>query len=137
MQEDDIRKAIVNPNGMVASDGIMASGSGHPRIAGTFPRVLGKYVREENALPLVDALRKITLEPADRMNLGSKGRILEGCDADLTIFNPDTIIDKADFSHLEAPEGIERVYIGGELAIESGKIVNDRLGRFIPYQGNK
>ena len=137
MQEDDIRKAIVNPNGMVASDGIMASGNGHPRIAGTFPRVLGKYVREENALPLVDALRKITLEPAERMNLVHKGRIKEGCDADITIFNPDTIIDKADFSHLEAPEGIERVYIGGELAIEGGIIVNDRLGRFIPYQGNK
>ena len=135
MKEDDIREAIVNPNGMVASDGIMASGNGHPRIAGTFPRVLGKYVREENALPLVDALRKITLEPAERMNLSHKGRILEGCDADLTIFNPSTIIDKADFGHLERPEGIVRVYNKGGLALENGIIVNGRLGRFIPYQG--
>ncbi|MBO4235935.1 MAG: amidohydrolase family protein [Firmicutes bacterium] len=135
MNEDDIRDAIINPNGMVASDGIMASGSGHPRIAGTFPRVLGKYVREEKALPLIDALRKMTLEPAERMNLHNKGRILEGCDADITIFNPNTIIDNADFSHLEAPEGIVRVYIGGELAMDNGMTVNDRLGRFIPYQG--
>ena len=137
MREDEIREAIVNPNGMVASDGIMASGHGHPRIAGTFPRVLGKYVREENALPLIDALRKITLEPAERMNLKNKGRILEGCDADLTIFNPNTIIDKADFSHLEAPAGIVRVYNGGKLALDNGIIIDDRLGKFIPYQGNK
>lgn len=137
MNADDIRKAIVNPNGMVASDGIMASGNGHPRVAGTFPRVLGKYVREEKALPLVDALRKITLEPADRMNLHNKGRIQLGCDADITIFNPDTIIDKADFSHLEGPEGIAKVYIGGNLALSDGEIVNSTLGKFIPYQGGK
>lgn len=133
MNEDAIRDAIVNPNGMVASDGIIASGSGHPRAAGSFPRVLGKYVREENALPLVDALRKITFEPAERMNLFNKGRIKEGADADITIFDPRTVIDRADFTELRPPEGIVRVYQGGQLALSEGIIVNDRLGRFIPY----
>ena len=73
MNEDEIRAAIVNPNGMVASDAILNNGSGHPRAAGTFPRVLGKYVREEKALPLLDALRKMTLEPAKRLELDHKG----------------------------------------------------------------
>ena len=118
---------------MVASDAIINHGGGHPRAAGTFPRVLGKYVREEKRLSLVDALRKMTLEPAKRLGLDAKGRLEEGADADITIFDPETIIDKADWSHLEAPEGIEYVLIGGQKAIEKGKKVNDRLGRFISY----
>ena len=133
MNEDEIREAIVNPNGMVASDAIINNGSGHPRAAGTFPRVLGKYVREEKALPLIDALRKMTLEPAKRLELEQKGRIALGCDADITIFNPDTIIDKADFMKLCKPEGIDYVLIGGEIALKDGEHVNDRLGRFISY----
>ena len=133
MNEDEIREAIVNPNGMVASDAIINNGSGHPRAAGTFPRVLGKYVREEKALPLIDALRKMTLEPAKRLELDQKGRIALGCDADITIFNPDTIIDKADFTKLCKPEGIDYVLIGGEIALKDGEHVNDRLGRFISY----
>jgi len=95
--------------------------------------VLGKYVREEKALPLIDALRKMTLEPAKRLELEQKGRIALGCDADITIFNPDTIIDKADFMKLCKPEGIDYVLIGGEIALKDGEHVNDRLGRFISY----
>ena len=85
MNEEEIAAAIANPNGMVASDAIINNGNGHPRAAGTFPRVLGKYVREDKALPLIDAIRKMTLEPAKRMDLDQKGRIELGCDADLTI----------------------------------------------------
>lgn len=133
MNEDEIRAAIVNPNGMVASDAILNNGSGHPRAAGTFPRVLGKYVREEKALPLIDALRKMTLEPAKRLELDHKGRIQLGCDADITIFDPDTIIDKADFTQLCKPEGINYVLIGGKIALKDGERVNARLGRFISY----
>ena len=133
MNEDEIRAAIVNPNGMVASDAILNNGSGHPRAAGTFPRVLGKYVREEKALPLLDALRKMTLEPAKRLELDQKGRIQLGCDADITIFDPDTIIDKADFTQLCKPEGINYVLIGGKIALKDGERVNARLGRFISY----
>lgn len=133
MNEEEIRAAIVNPNGMVASDAILNNGSGHPRAAGTFPRVLGKYVREEKALPLLDALRKMTLEPAERLELEQKGRIRVGCDADITIFDPQTIIDKADFTKLCKPEGIDYVLIGGRIAMKDGERVNDRLGRFISY----
>ena len=136
MNEDEIAAAIANPNGMVASDAIINNGNGHPRAAGTFPRVLGKYVREDKVLPLIDAIRKMTLEPAERLGLAKKGRVEVGCDADLTIFNPDTIIDKADFSQLCPPEGIDYVLIDGKIAAKDADIVNGRLGRFIPYRAD-
>ncbi len=133
MNEDEIEAAIVNKNGMVASDGIINHGNGHPRAAGTFPRVLGRYVRERQALPMIDALRKMTLEQAKRLDLAQKGRIDLGCDGDITIFDPETIIDKADFSKLAKPEGIEAVLLHGEFAIKDGKSVNERLGHFISF----
>lgn len=74
MNEEEIAAAIANRNGMVASDAIITNGNGHPRAAGTFPRVLGKYVREDKVLPLIDAIKKITKEPADRLEMGNKGR---------------------------------------------------------------
>lgn len=134
MNEEEIAQSIANPNGMVASDAIINHGNGHPRAAGTFPRVLGKYVREDKVLPMIDALRKISYLPAQRIGLTAKGRLEAGCDADITIFNPDTIIDKADWTHLEAPEGIDYVLIGGQIAVKDGKRVNDRLGRFLDYR---
>ncbi|MFR1723012.1 amidohydrolase family protein [Emergencia timonensis] len=135
MNEEEIAAAIANPNGMVASDAIINNGNGHPRAAGTFPRVLGKYVREDKALPLIDAIRKMTLEPAKRMDLDQKGRIELGCDADLTIFNPDTIIDGATFSNLHIqPEGIEAVFIDGKLALKNKVTINNRLGKYIAYR---
>lgn len=134
MNEEEIAAAIANKNGMVASDAIINNGNGHPRAAGTFPRVLGKYVREDKVLPLIDAIRKMTLEPAVRLELDKKGRIEVGCDADLTIFNPATIIDGATFSDLHIqPEGIEYVFINGQLALRDKITVNNRLGKFISY----
>ena len=126
MNEEEIASAIANKNGMVASDAIINNGNGHPRAAGTFPRVLGKYVREDKALPLIDAIRKMTLEPARRLELSDKGRIEIGCDADITVFNPDTVIDGATFS--------EYVFIGGNMAMDHKKTVDGRLGRFISYK---
>ena len=137
MNEPEIKAAIVHEKGMIASDALLRGGKGHPRAAGTFPRVLGKYVREEQALSLYTALKKMTLRPADRLGLGTKGRIEIGCDADLTIFDPETIIDRADFSELEKPEGICRVLIGGEEALTDGEIVNDRLGRYLSWFDRK
>ncbi len=133
MNEDEIAAAIANKNGMVASDAILNNGGGHPRAAGTFPRVLGKYVREDKVLPLIDALRKMTLEPANRLELDGKGRIAVGCDADITVFDPETIIDKADFSQLCRPEGIDWVFIGGKTALKAGEIVSEHEGRFISF----
>lgn len=134
MNEDEITAAIANSgSGMVASDGTVKSHAGHPRVAGTFPRVLGKYVREEKALSLMDALKKMTLIPADRLDLVNKGRIAEGCDADITIFDPETIADGATFATLEIkPVGIDAVIVGGVVAVEAGKLINDRAGKFIP-----
>ena len=131
MNEDEIREAITNGKGMIGSDGLITKGKGHPRAAGTFPRVLGKYVREEKALTMIDALRKMTLEPAERLGLVNKGRLAEGCDADITVFDPETIIDRADFSHIERPEGIELVTIGGKIALKDGVITDESAGRFI------
>ncbi|QIB68463.1 amidohydrolase family protein [Aminipila butyrica] len=134
MNEEEIAEAIANPTGMIASDGIISHGKGHPRAAGTFPRLLGKYVRQEKVLSLLDALRKITLEPAKRLDLHGKGQIFLGCDADLTIFDPDTILDKADFSQLDlAPEGIDYVIVNGQIAVEHAQLKNGKSGRFISY----
>ena len=135
MNEEEIAAAIANKNGMVASDGIINNGNGHPRAAGTFPRVLGKYVREDKVVSMVDALRKMTYEPAKRLGMEAvKGQLSVGADGDIVIFDPETIIDKADFAHLEGPVGIEYVLIGGQKAIAEGKKVNDRLGRFLPFE---
>ena len=90
-------------------------------------------MREEKALSLIDALSKMTIRPADRLELSAKGRIEIGCDADITIFDPETIIDGATFSELKKPEGIEYVFIGGQEALRDGDIVNGRLGRFMSY----
>nr|MBQ4454100.1 amidohydrolase family protein [Clostridia bacterium] len=133
MNEADIKAAITNKNGMIASDGLMRNGFGHPRAAGTFPRVLGKYVREEKALTLIDALRKMTLEPAKRLRLETRGQIAEGMKADITIFDFSTIIDEADYFSIKRPKGIDHVIIDGQFAIKDSLIINQRLGKFISY----
>lgn len=131
MNEEEIRQAVACRRGMIASDGIINDGRGHPRAAGTFPRVLGKYVREEKALSLIEALEKMTLRPAMRLALDKKGRIAKGCDADLVIFAADKIADKADFSDTAAPPaGIDCVLIGGRIAVKDNMIIDGRLGRF-------
>jgi dihydroorotase len=120
--EDVVRAAIANPMVMIASDGIMDHGEGHPRAAGTYARVLGRYVREQHALSLMDALRKMTVMPADRIGLKSKGRIAIGADADLTVFGPDHIIDRATFEKPDLPsEGIPYVVVAGTVVVRDGK----------------
>jgi N-acyl-D-aspartate/D-glutamate deacylase len=123
------RLAVANPSVMVASDGLVENGKGHPRGTGTFARVLGFYVREQKALSLMDALRKMTLLPAQRLEkvvpaMRSKGRIKVGADADITIFDPATIIDRATF---EQPalysEGIRHVLVGGVFVVRDEKLV--------------
>ncbi len=134
LDENDIELAVNSSMGMIASDGLLRGGNGHPRAAGTFPRVLGRYVREKGSISLIDALRKMTRTPSYRLRLFNKGQIKEGYDADITVFDPDTIIDRADFGALEKPCGIEYVFIGGDIAIERGKTVNQRLGKFIGFR---
>ncbi|MBR6499919.1 MAG: amidohydrolase family protein, partial [Firmicutes bacterium] len=134
MNEEEIAEAIANPScGMIGSDGGVNRNSGHPRAAGTFPRVLGKYVREDKVLSLMDALYKMTLAPAKRLDMDQKGQIKVGMDADITIFDPETIKDGATFENIFIkPVGIDAVIVGGQLAVDHNEIVNARAGKFIP-----
>jgi N-acyl-D-aspartate/D-glutamate deacylase len=122
--EDMVRLAISNPMVMIASDGILE----HPRSAGTYARVLGKYVREEKALPLMDAIRKSSLMPAQRLEAMSpqmreKGRIKIGADADLSIFDANTVSDKSTFQNpRQYSEGFRYVLVGGTFVVRSGKL---------------
>ena len=134
MQPDDIRTALSHPNVMVGSDGILDQGQGHPRAAGTFPRFLARYTGS-GALSLYDATAKITALPAKRLALPQKGNLGVGSDADIVVFNPDTICDCATFEEpLLAPEGIRHVIIGGLPALSEGKIVSERSGRSVRPQ---
>jgi N-acyl-D-aspartate/D-glutamate deacylase len=127
--EEVSRLAAAHPGVMIASDGRMQNGTGHPRGVGTFARVLGVYVREQKLLSLMDALRKMTLLPANRLEkvlpaMRMKGRVKVGADADITIFDPATVIDRATFDHpAQYSEGIRHVLVGGAFVVRDDKIV--------------
>jgi dihydroorotase-like cyclic amidohydrolase len=129
MKPEWIRTGIATPGVMIASDGMPYAPLAHPRTAGTFSRVLGKYVREEKVVDLNAALEKMTLLPAKRLEniapmMRFKGRIQVGADADITVFNPDTIIDKATFEKgLAFSAGIEYVMVNGTFVLIDGKTV--------------
>ena len=131
MKPEWINKGIAAPGVIVASDGMAYAKLAHPRTAGTFARVLGKYVREDKVIDLATAISKMTLLPAKRLEgiapmMKRKGRIQIGMDADITIFNPDTIIDKATFE--KGPvfsEGVEYVLVNGTVALEDGETVKN------------
>jgi N-acyl-D-aspartate/D-glutamate deacylase len=115
---------------MIGSDGIPSpTGKPHPRLYGTFPRVLGMYARDEHLFPLEEAVRKMTSLPAQRMNLPERGELREGWAADIVIFNPNTIADTATYDEPRRyPTGIEYVIVNGEIAAEQGKQTPVRAG---------
>jgi dihydroorotase len=128
--EPIVRLAIADPIVMIGSDGMPTTGASvHPRGQGTFSRVLGKYVREEKALDLMTALRKMTLMPAQRLEnraaaFKAKGRIKVGADADITVFDADRVIDKATFEKpLQYSQGIQFVLVNGTPVVSDGKLV--------------
>jgi N-acyl-D-aspartate/D-glutamate deacylase len=135
--EDQTRAAIASPLSMIASDGFIEHGRGHPRTSGTFAKVLGKYVRDESVITLIDALRRMTLEPARRLErrvpaMRAKGRIRGGADADLTIFDPATVIDRATYEDAGIPSaGIPYVVVGGQLVVDGGQVTAARPGRAV------
>ena len=129
--EEATRTAVADPTVMIASDGMPLSGAKiHPRGQATFSRVLGHYVREEKALELMTALRKMTLMPAQRLEkrapmFKDKGRIRVGADADITVFDADRIIDKATYEEpLRYSEGIQFVLVNGVTVVKDGQLVD-------------
>jgi N-acyl-D-aspartate/D-glutamate deacylase len=128
--DEAARAAMANPMVMVASDGMRITGPMvHPRGQGTFSRVLGYYVREQNVLGLMAALRKMTLMPAQRLEkrapvFRDKGRIRVGADADITVFDPESVIDKATYEKpLQYSAGIQYVFVNGTLVVKNGEFV--------------
>jgi N-acyl-D-aspartate/D-glutamate deacylase len=123
--EEVARLAVGAPGVMIASDGILDKGKGHPRAAGTYARVLGRYVREQHVIGLMDALRKMTVEPADRIGMKAKGRIAAGADADIAVFDPARVIDHATFEKpAQYSEGIQYVTVNGTLVVKNGELVD-------------
>jgi N-acyl-D-aspartate/D-glutamate deacylase len=121
--EEMVRMAMADPTVMIASDGLITEGKGHPRSAGCFARVLGRYVREQKALTLNDAIRKMSLLPAERLGLQNKGRIAIGADADLTVFDAARVIDRATYDNpAQYSEGIPYVLVNGTLVVNKGRL---------------
>ncbi|KAB3534366.1 amidohydrolase family protein [Alkaliphilus pronyensis] len=132
MNEEEVVEAIKSPFVMVASDGLFRDGQGHPRAAGSFPRVLGRFVRDNNYLSLIDAVKKMTIMPATRLGLSNKGSIKEGYDADIVIFDPKTIKDTATYENpKDKPLGIDYVIVNGRIAVENNNIINGTIGKYI------
>lgn len=130
MKDEWIKKGLAHPVTMIGSDGMPYAPGAHPRTAGTFTRILGKYVREEKVLDLPTAIKKMTLMPAQRLEklspmMRRKGRIQIGADADITIFNPNTVIDKANFQGLAYSEGIIHVFVNGTHLLQNGILIDD------------
>ena len=131
MRERDVDLALRHPNVMLASDGIMSHGQGHPRAAGAFPRLIAQFVRT-GKLGMYEAVNMMTAMPANRLGLASKGRLNVGADADVVVFDPEKISDCASFSEpVLPPVGIDCVLIGGEIAAKDCRIVAPKLGRSV------
>jgi N-acyl-D-aspartate/D-glutamate deacylase len=139
MKDENVERAITHPGVMIASDGVpFIDGKGHPRGAGTFARVLGHYSRDKKLLPLMDALAKMTILPARRLEghvpiMKQKGRIALGADADITVFKAETVIDRATFEAPITPSaGIPHVIVNGAFVVRDGELVKDaRPGRAV------
>lgn len=134
--EDDMRRILRHPATMIGSDGLPNDPRPHPRLWGTFPRVLGRYCREEKLFSLPEAIYKMTGMPAQRFGLTQRGRIREGYYADLVLFDPEKIADMATYSNPMRPAvGIERVWVNGTLSYTREGSTENRNGRFLPRGG--
>ncbi len=144
MSEENTAGILAHRHCIVASDasarsttGILSHSSPHPRTFGTFPRVLGKYVREMSLLPLSEAIRKMTRLPATRLGLKHRGLIREGYFADIVVFNPDTVKDNATFEQPhQYPTGINYVLVNGAVIIEGNRHTGATTGRILKRGNN-
>jgi N-acyl-D-amino-acid deacylase len=133
MHEDDVRRVLRHPLTMIGSDGLPNDPLPHPRLWGAFPRVLGHYSRDLDLFPLAEAVHKMTGLSAARFGLQERGLVREGYHADLVLFDPATIIDRATFADpLQTSAGIEAIWVNGVLSYESGAATGLRAGRWLP-----
>ena len=132
--EELTRAAVASPLTMIASDGYVENGRGHPRTSGSYAKVLGRYVRDEGLLSLADAVAKMTIMPARRMEsrtpaFARKGRLRAGMDADITVFDPDLVADRATYEDATIPSvGIPYVMVAGVLVVDRGELTGARPG---------
>jgi len=132
ISEEDMRRILSHPATMIGSDGLPNDPRPHPRLWGTFPRVLGRYSRDEKLFPLAEAVHKMTGLPAQRFGLAQRGLIRENYCADLVLFDPAKIIDTATFTDPVRPaEGIRGVWVNGILSYTAQGATNHRAGRFL------
>ena len=136
--EEMVAAAIASPLTMIASDAYWVNGTGHPRTTGTFSRVLGRYVRDAHAVTLMDAIRKMTLMPAQRLEarapiMAHKGRLSVGADADITIFDATRVIDRSTYREPTLPpDGVAYVLVNGVPVVANGRAVEGvRPGRAV------
>ena len=132
MSEEDVRTIMQSPLQMICTDGIVL-GKPHPRVYGSFPRVLGLYVRE-GVVRLEEAVRKMTSLPAQRFGLTGRGLIRPGMFADITIFSPEAVFDKATYSDpTQHPEGIEFVIVNGQITVKERAHTGSRAGKILRH----
>jgi N-acyl-D-amino-acid deacylase len=132
MAEPDVQRVLGYEAAMIGSDGIPLPGKPHPRWAGTFARVLGKYSREERLFDLATAVHKMTGLPAERFGLRDRGRLEPRMVADVVVFDPDTVVDRATFDEpLLAPSGVRDVLVAGVAAVSGGELTGARPGRVL------
>jgi N-acyl-D-amino-acid deacylase len=143
MSEQNLERILAHPQGMVCSDGGAYAldgpthkGHPHPRGLGTFPRVLGRYVREKKVLTLASAIHKMSGQPASRIGLTDRGVLAPGMAADVVVFDPATIEDKATFEDaFQYPVGIKAVIVNGAVALRDGQRTSDHAGQGLPAAG--
>jgi dihydroorotase/N-acyl-D-amino-acid deacylase len=145
MREDDVRAALAHPmmsigtdSGARAEDGPLSESKSHPRAWGSFPRVLGKYVRDEKLMSLEEAIRRFTSRPAARVGIADRGVLRPGFKADITVFNPDTVRDVSTFEDpTHYSQGIEHVFVNGKAVISKGAITAERPGEPVRGPGHR
>ena len=141
--ERDVRFFLSHPLGMIGSDGLAISPTGihgseqhHPRFYGTYPRILGRYVREQSIMSLETAVEKMSGMPAERLGLKDRGRVEEGLVADLAVFDPDTVIDRSTFEDPhQLAGGVPHVFVAGEPVVSDGAHTGARPGRVLRRGG--
>ncbi len=130
MDEGDVRMVMAHSSTMIGTDGLDRGSKPHPRAWGTYPRVLGKYVREEGIISLENAIYKMSGFPAKKFQIANRGLVKEGFYADLVIFDPDTVIDNATYENSRVgPDGIPHVIVNGQFAVRDGQHAGSRSGR--------